>query len=46
MGIIDGLDERLDLRALGLAGFRHPPGDLRRIAFDASDEGAIMITLG
>lgn len=38
MGVVDNLDERLDLAALGLAGFSHAAGDLQRVALDAGDE--------
>lgn len=39
MVVVDDLNERLDFRALCLAGFGHAAGDLRRVAFDTSDEG-------
>lgn len=39
MVVVDDLDERLDFRALRLAGFGHAAGDLRGVAFDTGDEG-------
>ncbi len=38
MSVIDCLDKGLDLRALGLASFRHPSGYLGRVSLDASDK--------
>jgi hypothetical protein len=37
--VVDDLDEWLDLAALCLAGLRHTASDLRRVAFDTSDQG-------
>ena len=39
MVVIDSLDERFDLAAFCLTGFRHAAGDLRGIAFDAGNKG-------
>ncbi len=39
MVVVDGLDEGLDLAALGLAGLGHAAGDLQGVALDAGDEG-------
>ena len=39
MVVVDHLDERLDFTALVLSGFRHAACDLKRVAFDAGDEG-------
>ena len=39
MIIIDDLDERLNLAAFGLTGFRHAASNLGGIAFDARDKG-------
>ena len=38
MVVVDRLDERLDLAAFRLTGFRHAAGDLGGIAFDSRDE--------
>lgn len=37
--VVDDLDERLDLGALGDPVLRHAAGDLRRVALDTGDEG-------
>lgn len=37
--VVDDLDERLDLAALGLAGLAHALGDLQRVALDAGNDG-------
>lgn len=37
--VVDDLDERLDLGALGLAGLGHAAGHLLRVALNAGDEG-------
>jgi len=37
--VVDDLDERLDLRSLGLGVLGHAAGDLRRVALDAGDQG-------
>lgn len=39
MVVVDDLDERLDLAALGLAGLGHAAGDVQRVALDAGDDG-------
>lgn len=36
--VVDDLDERLDLGALGLAGLGHAAGDLRRVALNTGDQ--------
>lgn len=37
--VVDDLDERLDLAALGLAGLGHALGDSGRVTLDAGDNG-------
>ena len=37
--VVDDLDERLDLAALGLAGLRHAAGDLGWVTLDTSNQG-------
>lgn len=39
MVIVDGLNERLNLGALQLAGFGHPAGNGRRVALDSRNKG-------
>lgn len=39
MVVIDGLDERLNLAALGLATFRHATGDLGWVSLNAGHQG-------
>ena len=39
MGVVDRLDERLDLASLGHSIFAHPSRNLQRISLDASDQG-------
>lgn len=39
MVVVDNLDERLDLAALGLAILRHAAGDLRWVTLNTGDEG-------
>lgn len=49
MVVVDDLDERLDLGALGDTGLSHAAGDLLRVALNASDksvrEGVALVAL-
>jgi len=40
--VVDGLDERLDLGALLLAGLGHPAGDLGGVSLNAGDQGVTV----
>lgn len=40
--VVDGLDERLDLGALLLAGLGHPAGDLGGVSLNAGDQGVTI----
>lgn len=40
--VVDGLDERLDLGALLLAGLRHAAGDLGRVTLDTGNQGVAV----
>ena len=47
MVVVDCLHKRLDLAPLTLAGFRHPPCDLGRVALDTGNDGvSVGVRLG